>query len=167
MLRITRTINALTSNVVGLSKWLLVPMFGISFYEVISRYVFNAPTTWAAALVSILFISAVVPAGADLAARQGHIRMDAFYVRWGAAARRRSDILTALLLLALSALLFWKAGEMAAKSVTIMERSWGVFRAPIYPKKLAFAFGTGLMLLQSVALLIRALKHSDGGVDGH
>lgn len=159
-------IDALSNNVAALSKWLLVPMFGISYYEVISRYVFDAPTTWAAAFISILFIAAVVPAGADLAARQGHIRMDAFYVRWGAAARRRSDILTALLLLALSALLTWKAGEMAEKSLSIMERSWGVFRAPIYPKKLAFAIGAALMLLQSVALLIRALKRSDGGRDG-
>ncbi|WP_164933082.1 TRAP transporter small permease subunit [Tropicibacter alexandrii] len=159
-------IDSLSNNVAGLSKWLLVPMFGISFYEVVSRYVFGAPTTWAAAFVSILFIAAVVPAGADLAARQGHIRMDAFYVRWGPAARRRSDILTALVLLALAALLTWKAGEMAEKSVSIMERSWGVFRAPIYPKKLAFAIGAGLMLLQSVALLIRALKRTDGGRDG-
>jgi len=165
MLRIAGKIDALSSNVAGLSKWLLVPMFGISFYEVISRYVFNAPTTWAAAFVSILFIAALVPAGAELAARQGHIRMDAFYVQWGAAARRRSDILTAVLLLVFAALLTWKAGEMAAKSVSVMERSWGVFRAPIYPKKLAFAFGAGLMLLQSVALLIRCLKQTGGGED--
>lgn len=165
MLRIARIIDALSINVAGVSKWLLVPMFGISFYEVISRYVFNAPTTWAAAFVSILFIAAVVPAGADLAARQGHIRMDAFYVGWSPAGRRRSDILTAVLLFALAALLTWKAGEMAAKSVTIMEKSWGVFRAPIYPKKLAFAFGAGLMLLQSLALFIRALKQPIGGKD--
>ena len=105
MLKIARTIDALSRNVAGLSKWLLVPMFGISFYEVVSRYVFNAPTTWAAAFVSILFIAAVVPAGADLAARHGHIRMDAFYSRWSVRARARSDALTALLLFVLAALL--------------------------------------------------------------
>ncbi len=147
-----RLIEFIAESVARLAMWLLVPMFLISLYEVVSRYFFNAPTTWAAPIISILFIAAVVPPGADLAARNGHVRMDAFYSRWPAGIQALSNLLAALLLICFSYVLVWKAGDMAIKSVLINERIWGIFRAPIYPKKIAFASGAALFFLEALAL---------------
>lgn len=159
---LARAIEFVALKTAHLSTWLLVPMFCISLYEVIARYFFNAPTTWAAPIVSILFIAAVVPAGADLAARDGHVRMDAFYGRWSPAARALGDLLAAIALLIFAGVLAWKSAELAWKSVSILERSWGAFRSPVYLKKVAFAFGALLFLLEGCVLFIRGVARFRG-----
>jgi len=156
MAKLIAIIEAFANWVARSTMWLLVPMFCISLFEVISRYFFNAPTTWAAPVLSILFIAVVVPAGADLAARDGHVRMDAFYSRWQGQNRALADLLGALLLLLFAGILAVEASEVAARSLGMMERTWGAFRAPVYPKKLAFAFGAALLFLEAVALVLRA-----------
>lgn len=155
-------IECVAFKTANLSNWLLVPMFCVSLYEVIARYFFNAPTTWAAPIVSILFVASVVPAGADLAAKDGHVRMDAFYGRWPPTTRAFGDLLAAIALLIFAGVLAWKSAELAWKSVSILERSWGAFHSPVYLKKAAFAFGALLFLLEGCVLFIRGIARIRG-----
>ena len=150
-----RIIQLIAEKIARYTMLLLIPMFGISLYEVLSRYFFNSPTTWAAPMISILFMAAVVPAGADLAARHGHVRMDVFYFEWSPRRQAIADLLAALVLFVFAGVLAWKAGQMAWTSVAYQETSWGVFRAPVYPKKIALAFGAFLLALEALALIIR------------
>ena len=164
MARFLRAARWLSASVSELTMWLLVPMFAVSLFEVISRYFFNRPTTWAAAVISILFVVAIVPSGAALASRWGHVGMDAFYSYWSGSTKRAADLATAVMLLAFAAVLAWKASEMAWNSVSIREAAWGVFQAPIYPKKFAFALGAVLMTIEALALIVGALlgQEEDG-----
>lgn len=133
--------------------FLIFPLLAVSMYEVIARYVFNRPTIWAAQILSILFVTFVVVGGGHVLRHNGHIRMDVFYSRWGRRGRAISDISTFVVFLLFTSLLAWQAIDMAWTSVSIKETSWGAFKGPIYPKKIALALGAFLLFLQGIVKL--------------
>ncbi len=148
-------IDRLNAGVARAAAYLVLPLLFVAMYEVISRYVFNAPTMWAAPIMSLIFVALVVPAGGYLMQRGGHVRMDAFYSRFSPRTQTICDMATFVVFLAFAALLLWKTLDMAWASVSINERSWGAFRAPIYPKKIIFALACLLLLLQGLVQFVR------------
>lgn len=64
----------------------------ILFYEVILRYVFNRPTTWAHETVIFLNACAFVFGGLYVAALNAHIRVVLFYDRLSPRLRRDFDV---------------------------------------------------------------------------
>jgi TRAP-type mannitol/chloroaromatic compound transport system permease small subunit len=84
--------------------------------------------------------------------------MDVFYSRFSRRTRLMCDTGTFIVFLAFAALLAWKTLDMAWASVSINERSWGAFRAPIYPKKIVLALGCCLLLLQGIAQVVRDVR---------
>ncbi|WP_300457775.1 TRAP transporter small permease subunit [Desulfobacula sp.] len=138
--------------------WLVVPMLLISMYEVIARYLFNSPTLWSGQVISILFVILVVPGGGYLLLEDEHVRMDVFYSQWNPRKKAVIDAVTFIIFFAFALMLSWKALEMAWSSVSMLERSWGVFKGPIYPKKIALATGAVLLLLQGIAQFIKNIK---------
>ena len=75
-IRIIDTFTDLTGTVVS---WLAIPLVGGVAYEVIARYVFNAPTIWSFDLTYMLY-GALFMLGAAYALHKGaHIRTDFFW----------------------------------------------------------------------------------------
>jgi len=75
-IRIIDTFTDLTGTVVS---WLAIPLVGGVTYEVIARYVFNAPTIWSFDLTYMLY-GALFMLGAAYALHKGaHIRTDFFW----------------------------------------------------------------------------------------
>ena len=160
------TVNRLVARIIA---YLVLPMLFVSMYEVIARYVFNSPTLWGGQVVSLLFVALVVPGGGYLVLRDGHVRMDVLYSKWSPKRKAITDVVTFIIFFAFAFMLSWKAIEMAWSSVSMLEKSWGAFKGPIYPKKIALALGAVLVLLQGTAqfirniLLIKASGSRDGG----
>src|SRR5574338_263607 len=62
--------------------WLNLPLVLVVSYEVIMRYVFNAPTIWVFDTAYMLY-GTIFMLGAAYALHKGaHIRTDFFYERW-------------------------------------------------------------------------------------
>ena len=66
----------------NLVAWLIVPMVLSLTWEVVSRYVFNAPTVWAYDMTFMLYGSFFMIGTAFTLQRKGHIRTDSFYGEW-------------------------------------------------------------------------------------
>jgi TRAP-type mannitol/chloroaromatic compound transport system permease small subunit len=74
-----RVIDTFTDFTGSLIAWLAVPLVGAVAFEVIARYVFNAPTIWAFDLTYMLY-GALFMLGAAYALHKGaHIRTDFFW----------------------------------------------------------------------------------------
>jgi len=71
---------ALTSG--RLVAWLIIPMVLSLVYEVVARYVFNAPTVWAYDMTFILYGTFFMLGAAYTLMRKGHIRTDSLYAGW-------------------------------------------------------------------------------------
>ena len=62
--------------------WLIFPMVASLVYEVIARYVFDAPTLWAYDMTYMLYGSFFMLGSAYTLLKKGHIRTDSYYGAW-------------------------------------------------------------------------------------
>lgn len=149
---------------------LIFPLAGITLYGVIMRYLVHDPITWGGQVLLLLFIPVALLAGGYVLLVKGHVRLDLLYGRWSPRGQAISDIATFVVFLLFTGALAWASIEMAWESLKIGEVSWYIFKAPIYPKKIAFALAVLLLLLQGVAQFvrnIRLIKGKGGGEEAN
>ena len=77
-----RTLDAISIWSGKATAWLILPMAGSLVYEVVSRYVFDAPTIWAYDMTYMLYGVFFMLGAAFTLQRKGHIRTDSFYTNW-------------------------------------------------------------------------------------
>lgn len=75
------------------AAWLFLAAVAITLWEVASRYLLNAPTSWAHALATALCGVAFALGGAHALARDEHVRIGVFYDRFRPRARRAARLL--------------------------------------------------------------------------
>jgi TRAP-type mannitol/chloroaromatic compound transport system permease small subunit len=148
------------SNFIGKTfAWSIVILTFAIVYEVFSRYVFRAPTTWAFDVSYILYGTLFMMAGGYAMARNGHVRGDFLY-------RNFSPRRQAALDLALWILFFYPA------MIAMVWMGWGFFKQSyfqnersafspqgpvIWPFKFLIPLVGCLMSLQGIAEVIRCV----------
>jgi TRAP-type mannitol/chloroaromatic compound transport system permease small subunit len=159
MTRFLHFIDSLSTWVGKAFAWLiLVLTLGIS-YEVLVRYVFRAPTTWAFDFSYINYGAMFLMAGAYALSRNGHVRADVVYRLWKPRTQAMMDLVLYFLFF-LPAVAAWiYAGWFYAK-FSIQFREVSIFSpagVPVFPLK-ALIPATGVfLLLQGIAEIIRCV----------
>lgn len=140
-------------------SWSIVAMTFVIVYEVVSRYVFSAPTTWAYDVSYMLYGTLFMMAGPYALARNGHVRGDFLYRRW-------SPRVQAIVDLTLYILFFFAA------VLALIYSGWGFFKIsymfnersafspdgpPMWPFKMLIPLVGVLMLLQGLAESVRCV----------
>jgi TRAP-type mannitol/chloroaromatic compound transport system permease small subunit len=148
-------------------SWLSVPLVGAVAYEVVARYLFNAPTIWAYDVTYMLY-GTLFMLGAAYALHKGaHIRTDFF---WEQFSTRKKGLIDAL-----SYLLFFFTGFIALLII-----SWGEFtyalrinelsdqtpwRPVLWPFKGVVPFACLLLLIQGFSEFLKSLYMARTGVE--
>jgi TRAP-type mannitol/chloroaromatic compound transport system permease small subunit len=136
-----------------LAAWLIVPMVLSLCYEVVSRYVFNAPTQWAYDMTFMLYGSFFMLGAAFTLQRKGHVRTDSLYAGWSPRRQAMVDLGGHFLMLLPFAgvMLFVGWGYFVKAYVTnetFVSSSW----QPItWPFKLSMPLAGLLLLIQGVS----------------
>jgi TRAP-type mannitol/chloroaromatic compound transport system permease small subunit len=126
----------------------------IVLVDVILRYVFNKPTTWAWDVnLQLLAVLALLGAGYCLL-HEAHVRMDIVWVRLPVRGKAILNSITYLLFLFTISMLFWLSVSAASLSVQTGERYSSYLAPPIYPLKIVIAIGLLLLLLQGISKLV-------------
>ena len=142
-----------------LACWLLLPLVLGLTYEVVARYLFNAPTTWAYDLTFMLYGSFFMLGAAFALQRKGHVRTDMYYDRWPVRRQAIVDLVCygAIFLPFLYVLVvtgwgyFWKA---FITNETFVSSAW----QPItWPFKLSMPLAGVLLFVQGIAEVLRCL----------
>jgi TRAP-type mannitol/chloroaromatic compound transport system permease small subunit len=128
-------------------------------YEVMMRYLFNAPSTWGLELTIYLCGSTYILAGSYAEFHNAHIRVDLFYCKWSVRTRAFIDLLvTDMLVLFFNGVLviygaiwFWEAVTQGITTGTIWD-------PPAWPMRLILCAGAFFMLLSGFAQFIRNLS---------
>ncbi len=154
----------LVRSIEGISVWtgrafgwcILVLTFSVA-YEVIVRYVFNAPTVWAFDMMVQMYGALFLMAGPYALAQDSHVRGDVLYrlfpVRWQA---RIDFVLYILFFFPGMLALFWFGYEIAADSWRYEEVSWNSpARIQIYFFKSLIPVAGFLLIVQGVAEMLR------------
>ena len=130
-----------------------------TFYEVVMRYVFNAPTTWVHEMTIGLSAVAFVLAGAYTMGRGGHIRIRLIFAMLPPGLRRALDAVNGLIVLAVLAALGLGAWQQASRSIAVAERTGTASNLPIpVVLKTVLVLGVALMALQTLAHLWLTLR---------
>lgn len=76
MISLARRITALNRGLFALAKWLIYAIVLLMLWEVLSRYVFSAPTSWAPELATLIFGPFFLLGGPYLLHLGGHVAVD-------------------------------------------------------------------------------------------
>jgi len=133
---------------------LLVAVGGLISYEVVARYLFNAPTTWILDVSIYLTMWATFLAVGHTLRAGAHIRMDLYVRRLAPRVRRWTDVIVALVALAFSALLTWQGLQSIVDAVRLGEVTLSTIRVPLWVPLAAIPTG-GLILVAGWLLCLR------------
>lgn len=159
MLQIIHFIDRFTTWVGRSFAWLILLMaFGMG-YEVLSRYLFNAPTAWAYDMSYILYGTLFMVGGAYTLSRNGHVRGDFLYRLWKPRTQARVELTLYFLFFFPGILALVFAGQKyAARSWQYMEVSvFSPAGIPVFHFKTMLVVGSALLLIQGIAQVLRCI----------
>ncbi len=166
-LRLAGAIDALTRFFGKAIAWLVLPMVLSLVWEVVARYVFNAPTVWAYDMTFMLYGSFFMIGSAWTLQRGGHIRTDVYYAKWSKRTQARVDIACYFVLFfPAMVVLGWLCWEYFWKSFQQNER---IVTSPwmpiVWPFKFTMPLTAALLVLQGIAECIRCWTRAFGPGD--
>lgn len=154
-----RFVDKLTGAVGAIAAWLIVPLVIAICYEVIARYLFDAPTSWSYEIGYILTGSGWLLGLAYAQRENVHIRVDVFSARFSERRRELIDILCHVFLIL--PFLIWlcvvldqrmlaaiKSGETTGQS------GWNPV---IWPFRVVFFLSFVMLALQILADVLRKI----------
>lgn len=145
-----RLIEGLTEWSGRLASYLIVLIVAITSFEVISRYVFNEPTSFAWPLNRQLFGVFILFAGSYAMKEGAHIRIEIFYDHFPEWFKRISRLVALVAFVGFVGVLVWQSAWMGLNSLEMNEKVAGAFRMPLYPFKLLIPVAALLFLLQGL-----------------
>ena len=167
-LRLVRAIDRFTDATGTLVAWLNVPLVAGGRYEVVARYVFDAPTIWSFDLTYMLY-GTVFMLGAAYSLHKGaHIRTDFFFERWSMRTRGLIDSIAYLVFFFPSLLVF--LGVSVGRRLVRVRRSARLseqtpWRPILWPYKMVIPLTCLLLLIQGVSETIKSLYAARTGAE--
>jgi len=165
MLKLERALSALNEKIGFLSSFLILPLVGVVTFEVMMRYGFDAPTTWAFEMTTFLYGMHYMLTLGYAHKYDGHVAIDVFESKLPNKPRTIMRIITNLVIFIPTIGMFsvWSV-IYASTSWQGWERASSSWAPPVYPYKTIMAIGFILLLLQGIAKLlhdIRSLRHPE------
>jgi len=153
--RVATWITALNSRVGEWVSWLTLAMVAGYFAVVVMRYLFSAGSIALQESVTYMHAMVFMLAAAWTLAREGHVRVDIFYSRWGTRGKDWADLAGSLLFL-LPVALF-----ILAMSVGFVGESWRMRETSAEPGGLSYVYLLkSLILVMSAQLVLQALAQA-------
>lgn len=157
--KMLRWLNGFLGTLCGLG---ILTMGLILFYEVVSRYFFNAPTIWASEVAVLIFMWAMF-CGAAYTLQEGkHVHIDLLLEHLPMSVRRGLKLITSLAGTVFCALVTNQGWAMVGKAVKYGKHSPTPLSFPMVVPLAAFVIGFALLTVQFAFLALTAFRRNDG-----
>ncbi|PXX96351.1 TRAP transporter small permease subunit [Halomonas sp. LBP4] len=159
MINVIRFIDRLTGWFGRAFAWLILLMaFGMG-YEVVSRYVFNAPTAWAFDMSYILYGTLFMVGGAYTLARNAHVRGDFLYRLWQPRTQAKVELVLYFIFFypGITALVVagWKYAERSWRYMEVS--TFSPAGVPVFHFKTMLMVAGILLFIQGIAQVCRCI----------
>jgi TRAP-type C4-dicarboxylate transport system permease small subunit len=144
-----------------LAGWLFFAIGIMITYEVVARYVFNAPTIWAEEMSRFFQVWAVYLGAAYVLRYRYLIRITLLTDRIGPLGRRIAEAFSLTVIGAVCVVAIAWGIEIVAESVRFSRSTSTMLDVPQWMTELAIPIGCGLLLLQCIAQLVRLARAPD------
>jgi TRAP-type mannitol/chloroaromatic compound transport system permease small subunit len=165
--KVTRVFDTFNTKQGEVSSMLALPLLLVVIYEVIMRYVFNAPTTWGFEMTAFLYGVHYMLGLAYTDVLGGHVRVDIFTSRTPMKVQAVFGILTHLLfffpVIGYLALASWRYAFTSIAGREVNPTSWA---PPVYPIKTLMALAFTFLLVQGVANLLHNIRVLQAKTEG-
>jgi TRAP-type mannitol/chloroaromatic compound transport system permease small subunit len=166
LLHLIRSCDAISLWSGRVTGWLIFPMVLSLVYEVVARYLFNAPTTWAYDMTYMLYGAFFMLGAAYTLLRQRHIRTDVLYGKWSVRWQGLVDAVCYLIfffppliaLLWVSADFFWISLQRGER---VVSSPW---MPVVYPLKLVIPVTCLLLTVQGIGEFLRSIYAARSGI---
>ena len=152
-------IDQLSKTVGHAFAWCIVILTLGTCFEVMMRYVFNDPTSWAFDLSYMMYGAVFYMAGAYTLSRGGHVRADMFYRKWPERTQATVELVLYVIFFFPGILALVVAGsDYGIESLRIREVSVNSPAGmPIWPLKMMICVGALLIAIQGFAEVLRCI----------
>ena len=166
MQKILISIDKLSTYVGQFFAWLIVALTFMITWEVFSRYVLDNPHPWAFDVMSMMYGSLFMMAGAYTLSKNGHVRGDVLYGFFPPRLQAGLDLALYLLFFIPGVFaLAWAGYNYAADSWAINEHSNITANGPpVYPFKTIIPIAGAFLLLQGLVEIVRCIVCLQQGV---
>ncbi len=142
-----------------LVSYLYLVAVAVTSYEVVMRYLFNAPTTWGFELTIMVCAIAYLLSGGYVTQRKAHIAITSVTERLPPSAQWWLELFGLLVGIFAIGTLAWAGFRPAVFAIQIMERTGSAWDSPMPAIiKPLIVVGAGLIVAQLVVHLIRHLR---------
>jgi len=153
--RIMNTISTIDEKLAEAAGWVVVLMMLTISYDVIMRYLFDAPTTWSFEVNRYMLIMVVFIGGGWSLPSGGHVSVDIFTENIPGKKKIVLDIVTSfmagayvLIFLIESSFFTWDAWEHNIRSTEYL--AW-----PLWPIRIFLVIGAAMLFLEYVIRIIK------------
>ena len=166
-IRLIRIVDKFTDTTGTWVAWLNVPLVLAVSYEVLSRYLFNAPTIWSFDVTYMLYGTIFMLGSAYALHKGAHIRTDFFFEKWSIRTRGMVDSIAYIVFFFPSIFVFllvsgaegWYAFEIGETSE---QTPW---RPILWPFKMVVPLTCLLLLIQGVSETIKCVYAARWGIE--
>ena len=159
MQKLLLTIDKISTQVGQAFAWLIFSLTLMITWEVFSRYVMDNPHPWAFDVMSMMYGSLFMMAGAYTLSKNGHVRGDVLYGFFTPRLQAGFDLaLYIIFFIPGIVALAWAGFEYAGESWAINEHSNVTANGPpVYPFKTIIPIAGVLLLLQGLVEIVRCV----------
>jgi len=129
------------------------------FYEVISRYLFDAPTIWVHQASYLLFGMQYLLAGGFALLHGDHVRVDVIYIKLPKRAQVGMDIFTSVFFFIFALALIGTSWRFFSDSFSMLEVTEETWRIQYYPVKAMMVLGSCILALAGLSKLIKDIRY--------
>jgi TRAP-type mannitol/chloroaromatic compound transport system permease small subunit len=130
----------------------------IYFYEVVSRYIFDAPTIWAHQASYLMFGMQYLLAGGFALLHGDHVRVDVVYIKLPRRAQIGVDIFTSTFFFIFALALAGTSWRFFTDSLAMLEVTDETWQVQYYPVKATMVLGAILLALAGVSKLCKDIQ---------
>ena len=148
-------VDGITEKTCDIIKYLGQVMMLLVVIEVVCRYGFNSPTTWAGPINKQVFGIFILMADPYAMLHDRHLRVEIFYNHFSSRIKKISGIVALISFVLFLGVVIWQGGWMGWTSWKAGETITGVFRLPLYPYKILIPVSAILFLFQGIVAFLR------------
>lgn len=156
-----RLVEALNYRIGRMAMYLLFLLAGVLLWSIIAK-AFGRPPLWTQEMAQFAMVSYFMLGGAYSLQLGANVRMDLLYGRWSPRRQAAVDAVTVFAMIFFLGVVLYGGLDSTLYALEIGERSRTVWRPYMAPIKIIICIGTLLMILQSVAFLIRDIARLRG-----
>ena len=165
--KLSNTIDTFNIKQGQLSALLALPLLFVVVFEVVMRYIFNAPTIWGFEATTFLYGIHFILGLAYCDILGGHVKVDVFTTLLPIKSQSIIGILTNLVFfmpaMILMTIASWKYALNSIMQGELNPTSWA---PPVYPIKTLMALGFSFLLIQGFSNLIHNIRVLQGKAEG-